>query len=552
MTLMPMKAPTIIDFDQPTQCRALLDRVSVTDLEEASHILLQLLEGMAVASPPPAHHLQILEDLRATLDYVQSEVSRRYASRPLPPSGAEEATLSQVVRLWTLMESNYGFVSRRSALAAEGNVEDKRALLAHRRISYQALAMTEYFRARQEIPEHLWNDLHNLFLSAERSGTAQVRVPDILNETWGAQSPLEAYVALLLIDAASPYSRTPREFQWITRWAQRFAPYCNLRSHAEAAQASAYVLDTEADHGLRPASTLEARKSQRLLDTAKLAAHIQAVVSQLKSGVAAASLGLGDDCVQPACARLIISLYRPWGLAASGRKFARKASQGHIQLCADPEGVAFFLSGKRFEIPDEELARYNNFTRTEAMLTLGERAEQAELTDAQLEEKALQLGFTLESWDVLDQSVAGFRLARAQGESRLDHRQLIGVRNGSPDRMLLAEISWLQYRQNGVLSCGISLMPGPPAPFAVRLIDPQRPGNRERFRLGFLIPAVPALKTDATLIVPAGWYVADRRVEVRGEQPWVARMTRLISRGANFDRVTFSRETASAAPGSAH
>lgn len=544
MNLMAMKTPPGIDFNQPTLCKALLRSINVTDLDAAAQMLLQLLEGMAVASQPPGMHLQILEEVRPMLDYVQGEISRRYASRPLPPSSSEEATLQQVVRLWSLMVGNYGFVAQRAALASGSHVEDNRALLAHRRISYQALAMTEFFRARQEIPANFWLDLHTLFISAERAGVSQIRVPDALNETWGAQSPQEAYVAFLLVDTSSPYSRTPREFLWTTRWSQRFAPYCSLLDDPSEADTNNYILDPAADHGLRPASALQRQTGQRLLNTAKLAAHIQAVVGQLKNGVAAASLGLGDDCVQPACARLIISLYRPWGLAASGRKFPRKPSQGEAQICSDPAGVVFFLTGSAFEYPDEERVRYSDFTRTEAMLALGERVEQAELNDAQLTEKALQLGYMLEHWEILDHSVAGFRLARAQGASRLDHRQLIGVRASSKDRMLLAEISWLQYRRGGELSCGISLMPGPPVPFPVRRIDPKRPSAAARFKIGFLVPGVPALKAEPTLIVPAGWYLSDRRVEVHAENPWFARMTRLLSRGANFDRVAFSRENA--------
>ncbi|PLK50711.1 hypothetical protein [Uliginosibacterium sp. TH139] len=551
MNLMPLKAPANIDFNQPAQCQALLRRISVTDLEEAGRTLIQLLEGMAVASPPPLAQLQVLEEARQTLDYVLGEVSKRYASRPLPPSSHEEETLRQVVRLWSLMATNYGFVAQRGTLAGDGSVDDKRALIAQRRIRYHALAMTEYFRARQEMPENLWLDLHQLFASAERSGVASTRVPDALNETWGAQSPLEAYVALLLTDAASPYSRTPREFLWVVRWAQRFAPYCTLHTGGVGTNTNLYLLEPDSDHGLRPAGTVDPAAVVRSLDTTKLASHIQAVVSQLKSGVSAASLGLGDDCVQPACARLIVSLYRPWGLASSGRKFPRKLLHGQVEVCTDPVGVAYFLTGKAFEQPEDEQIHYNDFTRTEAMLALGERVEQAEMTDAQLTEHALKLGYVLEPWDVLDQSVAGFRLMRAQGESRLDHRQLIGVRTNAQERILLAEISWLQYLQNGALCCGISLMPGPPTVQPVRLIDPQRKSLRERFKLGFLIPGVTALKTEPSLIVPAGWYVSDRRVEVRAETPWVARMIKLIARGANFDRVSFVREDAVASPESA-
>ncbi|MET7015963.1 hypothetical protein [Uliginosibacterium flavum] len=526
----------------------MLQSISVTDLEESGRTLACLLEGMAVASPPPQGQLQVLEEARPTLDYVLGEVAKRYASRPLPPSGVEEETLRQVVRLWSLMATNYGFVAQRYALEGGDGLNEHRSLLLQRRLRYHTLAMTEYFRARQEMPENLWLDLHKLYLSAERAGVAQTRVPDALNETWGAQSPLECYVAMLLTDAASPYSRTPREFIWVVRWAQRFAPYCTLQEGAVRESVNLYLLESDADHGLRPAVSVPPGATVRSLDTSKLASHIQAVVAQLKTGVSAASLGLGEDCVQPACARLLVSLYRPWGLASSGRKFPRRLIHGQVQVCTDPVAVAYFLTGKKFEQPEDQQIHYNDFTRTEAMLTLGERAEESDPSDEQLEARALALGYIQESWGVLDQSVAGFRLMRQEGESRIDHRQLIGVRPHPNERMLLAEISWLQFQQDGCLCAGISLMPGPPIVLPVRLIVPERSNVRERFRLGFLIPGVPSLKTEPSLIIPAGWYVSGRQLEVQGESLWKARMTHLLTRGANFDRISFAREEAIASP----
>ncbi|PAS98494.1 MAG: hypothetical protein CGU28_01285 [Candidatus Dactylopiibacterium carminicum] len=544
---MRQTSPTPTDFSQPDQSLDFLRNINVTDMDAATSALETLLQGMAISSPEPLGQLRVLEEVRPALDYVMGEVSKRYASRPLPPLSNEEETLQQVVRLWRLMENNYGFVVQRLALQDESSHQDKRALLCQRRLRYHSLAMIEFFRAHQEIPADYWRDLHRLFAAAERAGVASVRVSDPLNETWAAQSAQECYIATLLIDAASPYSRTPREFLWLIRWALRFAPHCTLHADRQPGNASSYLLSPEADFGLRPALALPADTPARSLETTRLASHIQVVVAQLKGGVSASPLGLGEDCVQPACARLLVSLYRPWGLASAGRRFPRTAAQGQIRVCVEPAAVAFFMTGKPFTQPDDVQASFNDFTRTEAMLALGERVEDIAGKENYLERKALELGYVQELWDVLDQSVTGFRLMRADGSSRIDHRQLIGLRTDARARMMLAEISWLQYQQRGTLCAGISMLPGPPMVLAVKLLAADRRNGREPFRLGFLIPGVPVLKTDPSLIVPAGWFAAERRVEVRAdEHVWVAQMTRLISRGANFDRIGFTRQESAA------
>lgn len=539
------------DFNVPSQCLAALHGINATDVEDAVNTLNQLLEGMAVASPDPLGHLQVLEEMRPTLDFALESIARRYSSHPLPPSGGEDETFRLVVRMWALMASNYGFVALRAANATDPAVTaalaDRRGLILQRRLQYQSLSMIEYFRARRELPEGMWRDLHTLYLSAERAGVAGIRVSDSLNEVWGAQSPLEGYVAMLLVDAASPCSRTARELVWLVRWASRFAPYCSLEPGLSNKKHAYYALDTSADHGFRPVGLLSSDARSRSLNTTKLAAHIQAVVTQLKKGVAAKSLGLGDDCVQPACARLLVSLYRPWGLAAAGRKFQRREHRGKVQVCTDPAAIAYYLTGSEFIQPDEMSVRHLDFTRTEALLTLGEQVEGVEKTADATEMEALQLGYVKEPWDILDQSVAGFRLVRVAGESRVEHRQLVGISVPNGGKTLLAEISWLQYQSNGALHAGVSMMPGPPVLAPVKLMINGR-SAKDYFRIGFLIPGVPTLKTDPTLIVPVGWFMPNRRVAIHADQTWYARMINLVSRGTNFDRVSFVREEQSALP----
>lgn len=535
MNATPPRSLQAIDFSQSAQCLTALRSLNPTDTDDTQVALSQLLEGMIGRPPEPIAHIQVLEEMRTTLDFVQTQAALRYASRPLPPSSNEEETLQRVLTLWTDMARSYALIAQRAAL--DPAFAERRALVTHRRMQYSALTMIEYFRARREIPPGLWRGLHAQFVAAERSGVADVRVPDVLNEVWGAQSSLEAYVAMLLVDASSPYSRTPREFVWLARWAQRFAPYCGLLKEFGATKSSIYCLDLDADHGLRPAGLLPPDATLRGLDTQKLAAHIQAVVSQLKKGVAAASLGLGEDCVQPACARLLVSLYRPWGLASAGRKFPRRSLRGQVKVATDPLAIAFFIDGREFTQPTD--VRRSSFSDTQVFRAF-DRLDYDD-NEASLQERALQLGYVQEAWDVADQSVAGYRLTRRRGDSRVEHRQLVGLRGENDEKMLLAELSWLQYQQNGALYAGVSLMPGPAQVVAVKLLLNERT-SRERYRLGFLIPGVPTMKTEMSLVVPAGWFLAERRVEVRSESTWNARMTKLVSRGSNFDRVYFVRE----------
>ncbi|WP_374401004.1 hypothetical protein [Niveibacterium sp.] len=525
------------DFSNPDACLAWLASLNPTNLHETHELLAAMLGSLQERPPLPAQHLQVLEAARSAVEFVQTELARRYAARPLPPVSQEDETLRIVVELWQQMLRGYTLIAQRSAL--DPAFIDRRPMLAQRRIHYHGSLILEYFRARREVPAGMWAELHRLYGAAEDWNVATVRVGEPLNETWRAQSCAEAYIAILLVDAANPYGRTPREFTWILRWAQRFAPHCTIHTDVAVEEKSAYAIDLAQDFGLRPIAVATPGKTLRRVDSQRLAAHIQAVVAQFKRGASPASLGLGEDCVQPACARLLVSLYRPWGLAAAGRRFARKNTNGAIQIATDLPSIGYFVSGRPFEQPSD--VRAGTFRDTMSVYTIGEQVESADRSEGELYARAAQLGLILEHWEIADQSLQGFRIARHTSGSRVDHRQLVALRPSDGENFLLAEISWLMYRSNGQLLAGVSLMAGVPVMAGARIRNANGAGLRENYHQAFILPAVPALKSESSLVLPAGWYQADRLIDVHAEKPFTARIIKLITRGTTFDRVSFER-----------
>ena len=71
----------------------------------------------------------------------------------------------------------------------------------------------------------------------------------------------------------------------------------------------------------------------------------------------------------------------------------------------------------------------------------------------------------------------------------------------------------------------------------------RRTVQRNRFELAFLLPAVPALKTEATLVLPTNWFRPARSVEIHGASPLKVNLGSLVQRGPKFDQVTFTSLT---------
>ena len=61
-----------------------------------------------------------------------------------------------------------------------------------------------------------------------------------------------------------------------------------------------------------------------------------------------------------------------------------------------------------------------------------------------------------------------------------------------------------------------------------------------KYQPAFLLPEIPALRIAASLILPAGWFNKDRPLEVQFEDKLTVRLTELLDKGADFERVAFT------------
>jgi hypothetical protein len=60
----------------------------------------------------------------------------------------------------------------------------------------------------------------------------------------------------------------------------------------------------------------------------------------------------------------------------------------------------------------------------------------------------------------------------------------------------------------------------------------------EKFVQALLLPAIPALQSPATLILPAGWYRPKRTVEVFSDKAEQILLTGVVDRGPDFERLS--------------
>ena len=521
-----------VDTADARACAALIATLPLTNAREAHQTLVMLLTGLAHRPPAAAAYLDLLETLRSPLAFLQDAIAQRYASRPLPPTPTEAEAFRQVLALWQAMARAYAQVAQLGS--NDTQIQNRLALICQRCVHYAGKVILEFYRARREPSPGVWIDLHGYFATAEEWGIDKKAVPEPLNEINKNQSAAEAYIAILLVDLASPYSRSTHEFSWICRWARRFASLTVVRPLGEPVESRAFGVDLMRDASTRPLELLPRTASVRWFDTRQLSPQIQDMLARLRERQSPAALGLGDDCPASVASRLLLQLYKPWCLNVTPRRFQRRGASGVAETCLGFESIHYHVSGAEFNQPEH--VRIYSRGDMERIWTFRDQIDPTQLS---VRASQMQLGYPLERWEVENQSVSGFRLLRGEAGARIEHGQLFCLRPPDGEHFLLAQVSWNLMQKDDLL-IGIHVLPGVPQGIAVRPTG-LKVSPSEHYVRAFLLPAVPALKEEATLVLPRGWFQAERVVEVFTDRQAKLKLGELLGQGPDFERVTYTR-----------
>jgi hypothetical protein len=518
--------------DLQTGC-AILARLPLTNPKQAEADLGHFLDSLLSSPPDGETYFQLLESSRVAITFVAEQLAQRYFGKPLPLADIEETIFQLVVTLWLKTARAYAHCAEKDS----GDVEDAKhqqrvAMILQRCIHHVGMAIVEHQRARREFPWGLWLELHGYYASAEEWGVATLPIPDPLEPLGRSTHCAAAYVSFLLGDMAGCYALSLREQALVRRWATYWAPLVSLHKAAPGDSLPAYVVDLMQDVALRPVAECLQTDFLRRLDTSRLAMQISQIRQQLKLKIAPAQLTLGDDCTAGQCNRLLEYLSRPWSQVRAPRKFRRRATSGVIRMCSGFEEMHYFASGKEFEQPEN----VRTYSRRE-FETLYAFRYQSDPHQA-LHIRKEQIAYTLDVWEVVNQSADGFRLVRSTSGKKIAHGQLLALCPHDGERFLLAQAKWLMQEKGGGLISGVKALPGIPVAIGARPLN-RNAGDDGKYQRAFLLPAVPSVGAEQSLVVPQGWFRNDRLIELYTDGPWRVRMQHVLDDGPDFDRVSF-------------
>lgn len=516
-------------FTTSLGCREWLSHLALANPTQAQGELLTQLNLLNRFELPMLERLRILDGLRESLQFVQEECAKRFAGRPLPLAPAEHAAFESNRLMLESFATGYLHCLQALLGGEQPDASGHASLIAERAMVALMGCQLDHYRAGLAIPAGFWRDLHRTYAAAERLGVAPEPVPDPQFDRQPV-SPQAVFACSMLLHNSSPYELSARQLAIALRWLRHWSPISRvLNSPPTPMRLPAIGTDIA---GAEPARhNVPDSPTTRWVEVEPLAGKLKRRISGLQQGVAPESLNLGDDCKQPACEQLLRHVYEHCCKGGVGRSQPRRGGQGDCRIAVGADAVYYYVAGEPFRQP---------LTSTSASKQqIDEIATFGRVSTRHEDKFSEQQGFTRETWQVIDESAGGLQLARAQSTpgSRIARGGLLAVAVPGTQGFMLAMVRWAMLAADGAVRAGVRVIPGAPVCITVRPAG--LPFVKDKWRPAFLLPAIPSLQVNRTAIVQASWFRPERIIDLHAGPIRAMRLTHLVERGADFERVEF-------------
>lgn len=527
-------------FKDAVSCERWLSQLQLTNLQLAHSLLLTQVNELNRFPMRGLERLNTLEKLRETIHYVQMDYARKLIAKPLPLNENELIIFFAIVQLWQAMALGYQRCLQ-AYLAGDKQLGKQGAFLSQRCLMYSGLAISEHLRTGYEFDAKLWHQLHELYAFAEEQRLQLKEIPDPLNNAplnggLPSSSCHNIYVKTLLTCYARPAELTRSQLLlldvWLTEWSNAVPVE---RSYAiSKGDAQPLALDLAGTHGLQPVKLVAHSDSMRYLAMVPLSKLLRVKTILMQQGHPPQQVELGGRISAQECIELLTFLHQCWCEEKHTRFAVRNPSSQHAQLCYKPENIYAQLSGKAFKQAVQSAA-------AKSMAQKQIEAFGRVLQDAPNKTR-IEMEFPLETWHLENESILGAKLTRVDtlGE-RISHNQLVALRIGDAETFMLGTTAWARVTRTGQLCIGVRYLPGTVHAIGLRTADVSMAAS-DKSAPGFLLQAVPALKTPPSLIIPRKWFQPGRVVEIlhQNAEKQNATIGFSVEHGIDYERVSFT------------
>lgn len=522
-------------FKDAAACAQWLGQLQLTNLHHAHGVLRAQLDEFNRYPMRALERLRTLELLREAVSSIQADYAKKLVAKKLPLSNDELTVFVAIIGLWQGMVTGYqrclqARMAGDTHLAARG----QGALLCQRCLLYSGLQIFEHMRSGYEFDAKLWRQMHELYAFCEEQGWQLIEVADDLNGDTRSASCSATYTKTLLACHAHRADLSRHLLQLLDRWLTLWSPAVAVERTYSSGDAPPLAVDLDSSCGLQLPQLTVPSDHLRYLSMAPLSKLMRVKTILLQQGQSPQQLELGEGCNGAECISFLNYLHQCWCEGHDGRMAERRGATQQAQICYGMDSCYAHIADKPFKQPGGD-ATMDTLSRKQIA------AFGRVLSDTNRHDLAA-LGLALETWQIEDESIRGARLLREKNtDVRLGPGQLVAVRATDANAFMAGAVIWLKVTRTGQLRVGLRYLPGLPQAIAMKATGVNLTVS-EKYVAALLLPAVPALKTPASLIAPRDWFKPGRVVEiVHGDKKKLQlKMELSIEKGSDYERISFT------------
>jgi len=524
-TAASLPGPPALAFADLEGAKKWANALPFANIAQLYEAVLGQLKAMSAAELSPRERATVAEVMREQVAYLHTELARRYAGKPQPAVDRELEAAEQAIAIWHALWEQYS-ACLKPLLEGDPDLAGVKPKLLQRGLYVGKQLVLVYGLARRTAPPAVWQELHAYYRLAEMLECAVTAVSDDLMPSGVGISCYSTYSHALLLGLADPCAMTVKQIEltdrWLAMWARKVFPYAQQRE----SEGPVLTVDLDVADGmtLGASAPRSPPASMRFGYPGKLGTSVRGRLKRLQTGANPAELQLGHDCSIEQCTILLGHLDAKWYQLPRRPADVPTAT---IELCTGGVVAAYFrIGGRTFERRDP-LGRLT-FHGAQHLQTLGA------LTDYDRGKEEAERTWPWERW----KGVYEWREAQLSSGAPTRHRwqldQLVTVRDD--ERLRLGYVTRVALDANGALALALRLWPGAPKNLAVRALSTAVQEDPPLAAL--LLTETPEDKP--SLILPPRTFNPGRVLRsMDGSPEHRYRLTRLLQRGADFERVAF-------------
>lgn len=511
--------PLIVAETRPSRISLNLKNLQSTNvLDVAAHLRAELtiLNRQKVSANA---RVQALNAYRNTLINTTQVLAKDYNNAALPLHDKAKLAATAAEHLW--QELGYGYklalIDLQSQLFKLGRDKESVLLIQHAMHAVSELVMV-YFQTYMPLPNHIWEDLYQLYFCAVQLGIQHQRAADLQVNAWSSNyfafTIEHAFKHALLMFLANPQNLTQKEIRLTSEYLAHRVQDAQITAVMPLEVSyGAFIINLAANHPPEPYSKQKDAPNPDvdiLLQTIELVRSVHSNLNVLQNNQLPADGSIPHDANREDYIHLLSHLIKHLGITPK-RQFKRAEQFGELELVSGLAAAHFLSNDHTSDAPVRISADSKTFSSQHTQITTSR-------------------------WQIINMSATGMCIRRhPTAEKNIKIGSLIGVKLSNEQHWGLGVVRWANCGNRDTLMIGVQMI----APYAQSVNLSFEKWDHDEMAL--ILPQINAVKEHSTIIAPKGTYEAGRRLVLKwNEQSHAIILTRLLDRTQHFERMQFT------------